>query len=103
MGYSLGRSAREVFLPRWVACMPRLIASLFARERIDAITILRTTFFLIPDPSDRLRCHEFCHRVQCHREGRLRFLWGYIGEYIRNGYRNNRYEVEARLFSGEDS
>lgn len=40
--------------------------------------------------------HELCHLEQIRREGRLRFAVGYLRELVRNGYWNNKYEIEAR-------
>ncbi len=44
----------------------------------------------------RWLAHEMEHIRQYQRLGFLRFLWQYIIESIRNGYHNNRFEVEAR-------
>jgi len=40
--------------------------------------------------------HELCHIRQFKEHGFLRFLWLYLLESYRNGYYNNKYEVEAR-------
>jgi len=40
--------------------------------------------------------HELCHVRQFKEHGYLRFLWLYLLESYRNGYHNNKYEVEAR-------
>ncbi len=40
--------------------------------------------------------HELAHVKQYAAHGRLRFLWLYLLESIRKGYRRNRFEVEAR-------
>lgn len=40
--------------------------------------------------------HEVCHVRQYRRYGFLRFLWLYLLEYWRYGYRQNRFEVAAR-------
>lgn len=46
-------------------------------------------------PSQYLRVHEFAHHRQREtvRFFRLKYLW----QTLRRGYRNNRFEVEARL------
>jgi hypothetical protein len=44
----------------------------------------------------RLMRHELCHVRQYQQYGFLKFILNYLMESIRNGYRNNRYEVEAR-------
>lgn len=41
-------------------------------------------------------CHELAHVKQYERYGFLRFLILYLLESIRKGYRNNRYELEAK-------
>ena len=41
--------------------------------------------------------HELCHIRQFQEHGFWRFLWLYLIESFRNGYYNNKYEVEARL------
>lgn len=40
--------------------------------------------------------HELCHVRQYQQYGFIGFLIRYGWESIRNGYRNNRFEVEAR-------
>ena len=40
--------------------------------------------------------HELKHVEQYSRDGFWRFLWKYLIESVKKGYRNNRYEVEAR-------
>jgi hypothetical protein len=41
-------------------------------------------------------CHELAHVQQYQRYGFFRFLLLYLVESIRKGYRNNRYELEAK-------
>ena len=40
--------------------------------------------------------HEVAHVLQYKRHGFLPFLFLYIVSWIKNGYYNNRFEVEAR-------
>lgn len=40
--------------------------------------------------------HELKHVEQYQRYGVLRFIFLYLYETVRKGYRNNRFEVEAR-------
>jgi len=40
--------------------------------------------------------HEYCHILQYKKLGVAGFLWRYLIESIRHGYRNNRFEIEAR-------
>lgn len=46
--------------------------------------------------------HEMCHVRQFQRFGYFNFLIRYLWESIRHGYRNNKYEVEARGCEGAD-
>lgn len=48
------------------------------------------------EADERLKKHELCHVRQYQQYGTLGFLWRYVGESIRKGYQNNRFEVEAR-------
>lgn len=40
--------------------------------------------------------HELCHVRQFQQHGYLLFIVKYLWESLRNGYYNNRFEVEAR-------
>lgn len=40
--------------------------------------------------------HELCHIRQFKQHGVIKFLALYLWESMRKGYRNNKYEVEAR-------
>lgn len=40
--------------------------------------------------------HELCHIKQFKEHGYFLFVVKYLGESIRKGYYNNRFEVEAR-------
>lgn len=40
--------------------------------------------------------HELCHIRQYKKYGVVRFVILYLWESLRKGYRNNRFEVEAR-------
>jgi len=41
-------------------------------------------------------CHELAHIKQYAKYGCIQFLFMYLLESLRNGYRNNRFELEAR-------
>ena len=41
-------------------------------------------------------CHELKHVEQYRRIGFARFLVSYLIEWVKNGYYDNKYEVEAR-------
>ncbi len=40
--------------------------------------------------------HELCHIRQFKQHGFFPFIFKYVWESIRNGYYNNKYEIEAR-------
>lgn len=40
--------------------------------------------------------HEICHLQQFEQHGYFGFIVKYLWEYFRNGYYNNKYEIEAR-------
>lgn len=44
----------------------------------------------------KLLAHELCHIHQMNRHGKIKFMFMYLWEQIRKGYRNNKYEIEAR-------
>ena len=41
--------------------------------------------------------HELKHIEQINNEGKLKFLFKYTWYLIKHGYKNNPYEIEARL------
>ena len=49
-----------------------------------------------------LLVHEVVHVEQIEKLGRIRFYLTYLWELLRHGYRNNKFEVEARKRSGKD-
>ena len=79
--------------------------SRFARlhGRRVAATTRRGTIYLagsgrrfVADPE--LVMHEYFHVLRQWDTGALT-AWRYVRESLRRGYRNNRYEVEARMFT----
>jgi hypothetical protein len=46
--------------------------------------------------NERWLKHELCHVKQFQENGYLIFIAKYLWESIKHGYRNNKYEVEAR-------
>lgn len=40
--------------------------------------------------------HEICHLQQFEQHGYFGFILKYLWEYFRNGYYNNKFEIEAR-------
>src|SRR5271155_482933 len=45
-----------------------------------------------------LMLHEYCHVIHQWQPGTLTVA-RYLGECLRHGYRNNRFEIEARAFA----
>lgn len=41
-------------------------------------------------------CHELKHVEQYQQEGSLGFIFKYLFDWMKNGYYNNKFEVEAR-------
>ena len=77
----------------------------FARKVLRAKTVaivLRKTIYLNGVNKESFLAnqkwlkHELCHIKQFQQYGFFRFLLLYITETFRNGYYNNRFEVEAR-------
>lgn len=46
--------------------------------------------------NERWLRHELCHIRQFQEHGFVKFIWLYVVESIRHGYRQNRFEIEAR-------
>ena len=76
----------------------------FLMRGVAAITIGRRVWVRPDAYSDGLLRHELAHVRQMRELGVLRFLWRYLGEYVRNrlngmsaddAYRNISFEREA--------
>lgn len=76
----------------------------FLTRGVAAITIGRRIWIRPEAHSDALLRHELAHVRQMRDLGLIRFLWRYLGEYIRNrlggmsaddAYRNISFEREA--------
>jgi hypothetical protein len=78
--------------------------SLFARLHPGAVaTTRRGTIFLAGAAADffanpSLLLHEYCHVMTQWGPGRLTSL-GYVWEWLKRGYWDNRFEIEAREFA----
>jgi hypothetical protein len=78
--------------------------SLFARLHLGAVaTTRRGTIYLSGSAADffanpALVLHEYCHVVTQWGPGRLTSA-GYLLEWVKRGYWDNRFEVEAREFA----
>jgi hypothetical protein len=71
--------------------------------------VIGRTIYLHNTPVDIFRnskkwvIHELKHVEQYERYGFFRFLWLYFREYMKNGYHQNKFEVEARQAETDDS
>lgn len=73
------------------------------RGKVDAVTSGCSTLYLTDALADDLVDHEYCHRRQAMRYGEIRYAFMYAWEYLRHGYRNNKFEREARVFAGQEA
>jgi len=48
-------------------------------------------------------CHEAAHVKQFQQYGFLKFLFLYLKESFKNGYENNRFEIEARQMENNET
>jgi hypothetical protein len=77
------------------------VAALFLHENRMAITIGKTIYLWKASREDFLKNekwlqHELVHIQQFHRHGFSKFLFLYLWQLIKNGYGNNKFEIEAR-------
>jgi hypothetical protein len=78
--------------------------SLFARLHLGAVATTRRGAIYLKDSAAEffadpaLLLHEYCHVVLQWEPGRLTSA-GYLLEWLRRGYWDNRFEVEAREFA----
>lgn len=74
----------------------RLHVGASATTRRGCIFLRGSATEFLGDPE--LVLHEYFHVLRQWNAGRLTTL-AYLWEWVRRGYRNNRYEVEARAFA----
>ena len=67
-----------------------------ATTRTGVIYLAGSGRRFVNDPE--LVLHEYFHVLRQWNTGTLT-VWRYVRESLQRGYRNNRYEVEARLFT----
>jgi hypothetical protein len=77
----------------WIARLHPRARAITRRARIYLRGGAREFF---ADPS--LMLHEYCHVIRQWQTGRLTVL-RYLRSWLRHGYRNNPFEVEARAFA----
>jgi hypothetical protein len=98
------RTALEAVLGEPVSHIRIIEHSLYARLHMRAIaTTRRRRIYLRGSAADFfddpwLMLHEYCHVLRQWERGDLTIV-SYAVECLRNGYWNNRFEVEARAFA----
>ncbi|HVS75806.1 MAG TPA: DUF4157 domain-containing protein [Steroidobacteraceae bacterium] len=98
------RTALESVLGESVSCVRIVEHSLYARLHPRAVaTTRRRRIYLRGAAEDFfddpwLMLHEYCHVLRQWEPGELTVA-RYCLEWLRNGYWNNRFEVEARAFA----
>lgn len=88
--------------PAWLGKALRVFLWPLYRTYVDAVTVGRATLYL-SQPTDDLIAHEYWHRRQAERCGSFRFAFMYAVGYLRHGYWNNRFEVEAREYAADSN
>lgn len=70
-------------------------------ERIAGFTTFWHTVLIRPEymESKTILAHELTHVQQIDNLGLINFTYQYLMESFKKGYRNNKFEVEARLNS----
>ena len=81
------------------AFIAKLAAINLKTERI-AVTISNKIYLYNCTKQDFLAnrkwvCHELAHVLQYKRLGSIRFILAYLLECLINGYKNNKFEIEA--------
>jgi hypothetical protein len=101
---------RVILGPRMAWLVKRLAKPFNGWHLVDALTIGHTVLFLSGEPPRDLERHEFEHVMQAIRmepawwprwlgrryAGIVRYWAAYAVEWLRVGYEDNRFEVEAR-------
>jgi hypothetical protein len=102
------RTALEAVLGESVSHVHVIEHSLYARLHPCAIATTRRRRIYLRGSADeffddpRLMLHEYCHVLKQWEPGDLT-LTSYCLEWLRHGYWNNRFEVEARAFADKYS
>ena len=88
------------------ALVARLAAYILHEERV-AIVIGKTIYLWNTSTQDFLKNkkwlhHELVHIQQFKQHGFIKFLFLYLLESLKNGYYNNKFEIEAREKENDD-
>lgn len=75
-----------------------IMAKCYGVNKIIGFTTFWNTIILDPTRlnSNRLIAHELTHIEQINNLGIIKFTYEYIVELYKNGYKNNKFEVQAR-------
>jgi hypothetical protein len=101
------RAALEKFFGEPVAQVRVIEHSLFARLHLRAVaTTRRRRVYLRGSAADffanpALMLHEYCHVMKQWEPGLLTTT-RYVGEWMRRGYWDNQFEIEAREFAADN-
>jgi hypothetical protein len=84
------------------------LAAYILHEDCVAVVIGKTIYLWNTNRKDFLKnkkwlSHELVHIQQFKQYGLLRFLFLYMWESLRNGYYNNKFEVEARQKENDEA
>lgn len=96
-----------------------LFAPWYGFKTQEATTVGYCTVYTVPNPPEDLLIHEAMHRFQSLREspgysdqadlsvmmrlvGALIYGAKYMAEFVRHGYKNNNFEIEARKIAGQE-
>lgn len=79
-------------------------AGLFTGDGGAVAVTIGNTVYVLPEfrNDNEVICHELVHIAQKNRVGRFKFHLYYLWETILSGYKNNKYEVEARESSASN-
>ena len=69
----------------------------------DCITIRSTIYRRDGYIPARTLSHEYAHVEQWHELGVVRFVFAYLWEQIRRGYKENRFEKDAHAYADAHS
>ena len=75
---------------------PLLILWYMKFLKYDGLATMWDTIYYRTEPTQSLRHHELQHIRQMHRDGKFIYFFKYNWYWIRYGYKNNPYEIEAR-------
>jgi hypothetical protein len=79
-----------------------LLAKLLLRKRFIAITLGKYVFVKGYEIPFTTTLHELRHVLQWRELGIVNFLYQYLKEHYKHGYKCNKFEEEARAFAGQN-